>query len=327
MRFRIYNLCCELTYDTTKFEERTARYPFPDHNPSAFEMISRICEDMHEWYHRHAKNVIAVHCKAGKGRTGYVISCFLLYERMVTDAESALNMFSALRTYDDQGVTVPSQRRYVHYFARLLDQNGWFGGPQFSDSLDEKVGVGNQDYIGLKSEDSAQSLSTAGPSVIEHPPDASPSCENANALAADGVSVPDQSSNYKASACHLALGGDIGPETKEYNSSKEASRAQPPPPPSIFWKSSPLNDGPCMRNVPIPPTRSLLLHSMVLRGIPDIALGGPLWFELKSPIMDAKENDFDIKVNPKLTTPFYSSQHLLLSPEVRVCCNVRREMS
>jgi len=234
MRFRIYNLCCELTYDTTKFEERTARYPFPDHNPSAFEMISRICEDMHEWYHRHAKNVIAVHCKAGKGRTGYVISCFLLYERMVTDAESALNMFSALRTYDDQGVTIPSQRRYVHYFARLLDQNGWFGGPQFSDSLDEKVGVGNQDYIGLKSEDSAQSLSAAGPSVIEHPPDASPSCENANALAADGVSVPDQSSNYKASACHLAIGGDIGPETKEYNSSKEASRAQPPPPPSIF---------------------------------------------------------------------------------------------
>lgn len=45
----------------------------------ALLVVQQFCEDAAAWLAAHAHNVVVVHCKAGKGRTGIMICCLLLY--------------------------------------------------------------------------------------------------------------------------------------------------------------------------------------------------------------------------------------------------------
>ena len=108
--YKIYNLCSELSYDHKKFDNHVIRYGFNDHNPSPFNMIFDIVQDIHKWLDIDSLHVAAIHCKAGKGRTGFIISNYLLYNKLCTTAPQALDYFATKRTYDGAGVTIPSQK-------------------------------------------------------------------------------------------------------------------------------------------------------------------------------------------------------------------------
>ncbi len=60
-------------------------------------MMSVFCAEVKTWIDAHPDNVIAIHCKAGKGRTGTMISAFLLYDNVWPNADDAIKYFGQMR--------------------------------------------------------------------------------------------------------------------------------------------------------------------------------------------------------------------------------------
>ncbi|KOO29531.1 phosphatase and tensin-like protein [Chrysochromulina tobinii] len=120
--YMVYNLCSERSYEAAKFSNRVRLFPFDDHTPPPLRMMGEFCRSAQDFLQAHPSNVVAIHCKAGKGRTGVMVAAFLLHDRFFTAADDALAFYAFARTSDCEGVTIPSQRAYVHYYASLCSK-------------------------------------------------------------------------------------------------------------------------------------------------------------------------------------------------------------
>ena len=116
----VFNLCSERVYKLESAFPRCQRFPFDDHTPPPLEMVADFCRAAQVWLSADANNVVAVHCKAGKGRTGVMICSLLIALGICRTAHEALRMFGEQRTHDGKGVTIPSQARIVYYFEQWL---------------------------------------------------------------------------------------------------------------------------------------------------------------------------------------------------------------
>lgn len=118
-KVKVYNLCSERDYPKELFGGRVSKYPFDDHNPPPMSMFLPYCKDVAAWMDSDPQNVVAIHCKAGKGRTGVMICAYLIYIGEWENPHDCMQFYGFARTNDQKGVTIPSQRRFICYFAEL----------------------------------------------------------------------------------------------------------------------------------------------------------------------------------------------------------------
>lgn len=119
--YRMYNLTRD-SYDRgARFNGHCVQIPLDDHTaPDLFTLLHTV-EDMKQYLDGDVKNVVVIHCKAGKGRTG-LFTCALLLKLGICDtAEAAIHRFAHARSTDGTAtVENPSQVRYVEYVAYVL---------------------------------------------------------------------------------------------------------------------------------------------------------------------------------------------------------------
>jgi len=120
--YKVYNLCDDKKYAPNCFY-RQGHFPFKDHEAPPLNLIRPFCEDAKKFLDEDKENVVSIHCKAGKGRTGTFICCLLLYMKFFETADECLLYYGLMRVGTVKGVTVPSQIRYVHYFESILKNN------------------------------------------------------------------------------------------------------------------------------------------------------------------------------------------------------------
>lgn len=123
--YKVYNLCIERTYKKIAFEQEYHEVRFPDHNPCPLQKLQVICNDLQDFMAEHPLNTVAIHCKAGKGRTGMIIAALLLHTGTYESAVAALDAFGSRRTYNGKGVTIPSQIRYVYHYETIIREKGF----------------------------------------------------------------------------------------------------------------------------------------------------------------------------------------------------------
>ena len=98
---KIFNLCLEKDriYNKSVFmENQVGLFPSKDHNPCPIKLILEFCVDISLYLLINPHSIAAVHCKAGKGRTGIMICSYLIFSELCKNTEEALTHYANLRT-------------------------------------------------------------------------------------------------------------------------------------------------------------------------------------------------------------------------------------
>uniref|UniRef100_A0A8C5HCV2 Tensin-1-like n=1 Tax=Gouania willdenowi TaxID=441366 RepID=A0A8C5HCV2_GOUWI len=119
--YLLFNLS-EKRYDISQLNPKVLDFGWPDHHAPALDKICSICKAMDTWLSADIHNVVVIHNKGNRGRTGVVVAAYMHYSNISASADQALDRFAMKRFYEDKVLPVgqPSQKRYVEYFSGLL---------------------------------------------------------------------------------------------------------------------------------------------------------------------------------------------------------------
>uniref|UniRef100_A0A4X2JUW9 Tensin 1 n=1 Tax=Vombatus ursinus TaxID=29139 RepID=A0A4X2JUW9_VOMUR len=110
--YLLFNLS-ERRHDITKLHSKVLDFGWPDLHTPALEKICSVCKAMDTWLNANPHNVVVLHNKGNRGRTGVVIAAYMHYSNISASADQALDRFAMKRFYEDKVVPVgqPSQKR------------------------------------------------------------------------------------------------------------------------------------------------------------------------------------------------------------------------
>ena len=97
-----------------------------DHHSPPLHLLFDLVEKIHDFLIKNINNVAVINCNAGKGRTGTLICCYLLFSGKFSNPNDAFDYYSLKRFNSGLGVTNPSQKRYVNYFYELISKKKTF---------------------------------------------------------------------------------------------------------------------------------------------------------------------------------------------------------
>jgi phosphatidylinositol-3,4,5-trisphosphate 3-phosphatase/dual-specificity protein phosphatase PTEN len=117
--YKIFGLCHKKPADP-KLDFHIELYPVAEKAPAAFNLILQFCKDMDAWLSQFPQNVACVYCKTGKGRTGMMMCCYLLYSGVCPSADDAIELFHLTRCGGSKGITRPGHVQYIRYFEHYL---------------------------------------------------------------------------------------------------------------------------------------------------------------------------------------------------------------
>ncbi|KAK7893197.1 hypothetical protein WMY93_022349 [Mugilogobius chulae] len=108
--------------DLIKLNHKVLEFGWPDHHAPALDKICSMCKAIDTWLNGDPHNVVVLHNKGNRGRTGVVVAAYMHYSNISASADQALDRFAMRRFYEDKALPVgqPSQIRYVRYFNGLL---------------------------------------------------------------------------------------------------------------------------------------------------------------------------------------------------------------
>ena len=101
--YYVWNLCAERGYESHWFEQRCGRLLVDDHNVPKLKELVDWADQVKVYTAESKENVLVVHCKGGKGRTGTCIATWMLATDFLKTADLALRHFGERRTDDRKG--------------------------------------------------------------------------------------------------------------------------------------------------------------------------------------------------------------------------------
>uniref|UniRef100_A0A8C4E3M1 Tensin 2b n=1 Tax=Dicentrarchus labrax TaxID=13489 RepID=A0A8C4E3M1_DICLA len=120
-KFLLLNLS-EKRHDITRLNPKVQDYGWPDVHAPPLDRICAVCKAMETWLTSDPHNVVVLHCKGNKGKTGVIVAAYMHYSKISAGADQALTTL-AMRKFCEDKVSSslqPSQNRYIYYFGGLL---------------------------------------------------------------------------------------------------------------------------------------------------------------------------------------------------------------
>ena len=141
--FMVWNLS-GTSYDTEPFGRQVVTLKFSGHLCPPLLMLVEACVSINAWLSADPDNVVAVHCRTGRGRSAVMLSCLLAWRQSSGRSRATaspggggprnpldwLSHLAQLRGADENVLTLPSHRRYLNYFGALLGGARPSGAPQ-----------------------------------------------------------------------------------------------------------------------------------------------------------------------------------------------------
>ncbi|KAF7656166.1 hypothetical protein LDENG_00045760 [Lucifuga dentata] len=120
-KFLLLNLS-EKRHDIIRLNPKVQDFGWPDLHAPPLDRICAVCKAMETWLTSDPNNVVVLHCRGNKGKTGVIVAAYMHYSKISAGADQALTTL-AMRKFCEDKVSSslqPSQNRYIYYFGGLL---------------------------------------------------------------------------------------------------------------------------------------------------------------------------------------------------------------